>query len=104
MARFPIYNPVVEEAISPPIGGMTNALSLLSGTLNLGTTSAVNETMSELFIDDEDRYRIFVVDVGKRGWVATPTPIIKKNGVVLNQVTDGFEINYMGGSVEFLSK
>ena len=103
MAKFPIYNPVVEEAISPPIGGMTNALALISETLNLGTTSVENETMTELYIDDEDRYRIYVVPVDKRGWLETPAPIIKKNGVVITPITDGFGINYMGGSVEFLS-
>ena len=104
MAKFPIYNPVVEEAISPPIGGMTNALALISETLNLGTTSVKNETMTELYISDSDRYRMYVVPVNKRGWLETPAPIIKKNGVAITPVTDGFEINYMGGSVEFLSE
>lgn len=104
MAKFPIYNPVVEEAVSPPIGGMTNALALISETLNLGTTSVKNETMTELYISDEDRYRIYAVPVDKRGWLETPAPIIKKNGVVITPITDGFGINYMGGSVEFLSE
>ena len=104
MAQFPIYNPVAEDAISPPIGGMTNALALLSGTLGLGKSNVANETMTELYIDDSDRHRIYVVDVNKRGWLEVPSPVIKKNGAIITPVTEGFEINYMGGSIEFLNE
>ncbi len=104
MAKFTTYNPAVEEALSAPIASMSNAISLMSDALNLGTTTLTDETMSEIYISDTDRYRIFAVDLNKRGWLETPAPVIKMNGTVITPTTNGFEINYLGGCINFLSE
>jgi hypothetical protein len=45
-----------------------------------------------------DEYRIFQAPIGKRNWLSSPTPVIKKNGSV---ISTGFIIDHAGGTVEF---
>lgn len=81
--------------------GLTEACNKVTGVLDMRTAELVDEPMPELFIADDDRYRIFQVSEGKKLWLTYPAPVIKKNGVVITESTDGFEIDYLGGSIVF---
>jgi len=60
-----------------------------------------NVPMTEIFIDDTDRYRMYQVDMGKRLWLSDPTPVIRKNGSIINSATNNFSVDLIGGSVSF---
>jgi hypothetical protein len=55
-----------------------------------------NVPLTEVYISETDRYRIYQAPEGKRNWAASPAPVIKKNGV---QITSGFTIDYGGGAI-----
>lgn len=89
------------EALSPVISGLTNAVSKIADTLNMQTSTMTDYVMTEVYISETDRYRIYEVELDKKGWLSTPTPIIKKNGTAISSATDNFVIDYLGGSIEF---
>ncbi len=104
MANYPTYNPKSDEAKSALIAGLTRAVKTLSQSLNLQTSEIEDFEMTELFISDEDRNRIYEVELDKKGWLSDPAPVFKKNGVVIEPLSEFFTIDYLGGSIEFIGE
>lgn len=89
-------DPGSTEIISPHISGLQEAVGKIEDAIGLQTVAETNVPLMEVYISDTDRYRIYQAPVGKRNWVASPAPVIKKNGV---QITTGFMIDYGGGAI-----
>lgn len=101
MAKSPMYDPQTSEARSPWLAGLTEICNKLSGVLNMETQTFEDLTLPELYISSDDRYRIYQAPLGNKLWLQTPAPVFKKNGVVITPSTDGFEVDYLGGSIVF---
>ncbi len=101
MSRSPMYDPGSTEARSALIAGLTEICNKLSGVLNMQTDKFENLPLTEVSITPEDRYRIYQAPLGNKLWMQSPAPIIKKNGNVITPENDGFEIDYLGGSITF---
>lgn len=91
-------DPKSSEIISPHISGLQEAIGKLEESLGISSTSGIGIALTEVYISDSDRYRIYQAPEGNRNWLSSPTPIIKKNGV---QITTGFIIEYGGGAIVF---
>lgn len=89
-------DPVSGEIYSPHISGLQDAIGKIEDSIGLQTIAETGMSLSEVFIEDNDRYRIYQCAAGRRNWLASPAPVIKKNGVT---ITDGFTIDYGGGAV-----
>lgn len=101
MAKIQTYDPGSSEVKSPLIAGLTEAANKISDALNMTSKSYSNEPLTEVYIDEDDRYRIYQVDMGKRLWLSYPEPIIRKNGNVIRPETDYFSVDPVGGSITF---
>ena len=101
MATIPQFDPLTSEALSPFLAGLSEGLSRLSAILNLTTTTITDSAMSEVYIGEDDRYRIYQVAAGNRLWLSDPAPVIKKNGTTITPVGANFTIDYIGGSIKF---
>lgn len=101
MAKIPMYDPLSKEARSSWLAGLTEAANKLSGLLEMKTETLNNLPLPELFISEDDRYRIYQAPLGNKLWLASPTPVIKKNGIVITPDNDYFTVDYLGGSVVF---
>lgn len=101
MASIIITDPGTSEAKSPLIAGITEGLNKISSILNLQTNTAQEVTLINVPITETDKNRIYQAPNGNRLWVSDPEPVIRKNGQIITQETDGFEIDYVGGSVSF---
>lgn len=101
MAKTVMQDPMTSEARSAWLAGVTEGLSKISNVLNMNTGNLYNYEMSELFISETDRYRIYNLPLGNKVWVSDPEPVFKKNGVVITPVQDNFTIDYLGGSIVF---
>ena len=98
MAKTNWQDPKSSEIISPHISGLQEAVGKLEESLGISSTAETGIALSEVYISESDRYRIYQAPEGKRNWLSSPTPIIKKNGV---QITTGFIIEYGGGAIVF---
>lgn len=98
MAKTNWQDPKSGEIISPHISGLQEAVGKLEESVGIESKFEENTPMSEVFISNDDRCRIYQAPEGKRNWLPSPAPIIKKNGVV---ITDDFSIDYGGGAVVF---
>lgn len=101
MAKTVMQDPMTSEARSAWLAGVTEGLSKISDVLDMKTGTFENYEMSELFISETDRYRIYNLPLGNKVWVSDPEPVFKKNGVVITPVQDNFTIDYLGGSIAF---
>lgn len=101
MSRIPMYDPMTSDARSPWLAGLTEACNKLSAVLDMKTATFENLNLPEVYISSTDRYRIYQAPLGNKLWLATPSPVIKKNGNVITPETDGFTIDYLGGSIAF---
>lgn len=101
MSRSPMYDPQTSEARSAWIAGLTEICNKLSGVLNMKTSSFEDLTLPELYISEEDRFRIYQAPLGNKLWLQTPAPVFKKNGNVITPNANNFEIDYLGGSIVF---
>lgn len=101
MARIPTFDPLTSEARSPLIAGLTEACSKLSSILDLHTDEAYDMPLSPIYVSKDDKYRLWQAPLGNKLWLEVPTPVIRKNGIVITPQTDGFTIDYFGGSIAF---
>lgn len=101
MSTTPVYDPMTSDARSSWLAGLTEACNKISGTLNMKTSTFENLTLPELYISEDDRFRIYQAPLGNKLWIANPAPVIKKNGVVITPANDHFSIDYLGGSIAF---
>lgn len=98
MAKTNWQDPGSTEITSPDISGLQEAVGKVEESINMESVAEKNIPLEEVFISNDDRYRIFQASLGKRNWLLSPTPVIKKNGTVINE---DFTINYGGGAVVF---
>jgi hypothetical protein len=103
MSTIPQFDPLSSEVVSPFLAGMSEGLNKISTALNLTNVAVTDAAMSEVYIGEDDRYRIYQVAAGNRLWLSDPAPVIKKNGSVITAETDGFTIDYVGGAIIFES-
>lgn len=96
MSKTNWQDPGSSEILSTHISGLQEAVGKIEDAIGLQTVAETNVPLTEVYISDTDRYRIYQAPVGKRNWVASPAPVIKKNGV---QITSGFTIDYGGGAI-----
>lgn len=101
MSRSPMYDPGATEACVNWIVGLTEICNKLSGVLNMDTATFEDLTLPEFYVSETDRCRFYQAPLGNKLWMYTPAPVIKKNGVVITPENDGFEIDYLGGSIAF---
>jgi len=96
MSKTNWQDPGSSEILSTHISGLQEAVGKIEDAIGLQTVAETDVPLTEVYISDTDRYRIYQAPVGKRNWVASPAPVIKKNGV---QITSGFTIDYGGGAI-----
>jgi hypothetical protein len=98
MAKTNWQDPASSEILSTQISGLQEAVGKLEESINTSSIAESEITLSEVFISNDDRCRIYQAPLGKRNWLLYPAPIIKKNGFV---ITTDFEIDYGGGAIIF---
>ena len=103
MATIPQFDPSTTEATSPFLAGLSEGMSRIATILNLTTTTITDSAMSEVYIGESDRYRIYQVAAGNRLWLSDPAPVVKKNGSTITPAGANFTIDYIGGSIKFES-
>lgn len=103
MSTIPQFDPLSSEVVSPFLAGMSEGLNKISTALNLTNAAVTDAAMSEVYIGEDDRYRIYQVAAGNRLWLSDPAPVIKKNGSVITAGTADFTIDYVGGAIIFES-
>jgi hypothetical protein len=91
-------DPKTSEIMSSHISGLQESVRKIEDVLGMSTQSESNVILSEVYVSELDRYRIYQAPEGLRNWLSLPTPIVKVNGT---QVYDGFTIDYGGGAVIF---
>jgi hypothetical protein len=77
---------------------LQEAVGKIEDVLDMQLQAETGIGLSEVYISEQDRYRIFQAPEGKRNWASSPAPVIKKNGAV---ISSGFTIDYGGGAVIF---
>ena len=97
------FDPLSSEVVSPFLAGMSEGLNKISTALNLTNAAVTDAAMSEVYIGEDDRYRIYQVAAGNRLWLSDPAPVVKKNGSIITAGTAGFTIDYVGGAIIFES-
>lgn len=105
MANIPVFDPKDSEVVSPLIAGLTEGLNRLSEVLNLNTSENTDVQLDSLiWTDDKGNSvvgKMYQAPFGKKLWLQTPAPIIKKNGNQIKPQTDHFTIDYIGGGLFF---
>lgn len=96
MAKTYWQDPKSDEMRSTHIAGLQEAVGKIEESINMTTVAGINIPLTEVFIANEDRYRIFQAPEGKRNWTSDFPPVIRRNGVI---ITSGFEIDYGGGAI-----
>ena len=87
------------EIRSTHITGLQDAVGKIEDALNLGTVDEVDVSLIMVPAYNTSgilEYRIYQAPIGKRNWLASPAPTVKKNGSV---ITAGFSIDYGGGAI-----
>jgi len=96
MAKTNWQDPQTSEIMSPHVSGLQDAVRKIEEAIDIETVSEEGIELSEVYISESDRYRVYQAPVGKRNWLNSPAPIIKKNG---GEITEGFTIDYGGGAI-----
>jgi hypothetical protein len=96
MAKTNWQDPGSSEVRSTHISGLQDAVGKIEDVLDLKLQAETAVPLTEVYISELDRYRIYQAPAGKRNWASTPSPVIKKNGVV---ISSGFTIDYGGGAI-----
>lgn len=96
MAKTNWQDPKTSEIQSSHISGLQEATGKLEESIGLESVAETGIPLTEVFISNDDRYRVFQAPEGKRNWLLSPAPVIYQNGVVM---TGGFTIDYGGGAL-----
>lgn len=84
MAKTPYVKLASQDILSAHVSGLGSAINNIETALNM-RTETINNVQLTAVSDNEDsseRYRIY--EGSKRCWLASPTPTIKRNGVVVS--------------------
>lgn len=98
MAKTNWQDPSSGEILSTHISGLQEAVGKIEKSIGIETVSETTIPLSEVFISNDDRCRIYQAPDNKRNWVISPAPIIKKNGTI---ISSDFVVDYGGGAVIF---
>lgn len=98
MARTNWQDPKTSEMRSTHISGLQEAAGKIEESVGISSVAEADIPLTEVFIANDDRCRIYQAPEGKRNWLASPAPAIKKNGEV---ISSDFEIDYGGGAIIF---
>jgi hypothetical protein len=103
MAKIETSNPAGREIQSQLIAGITSALNMISGLLEMGYEQCVDVEMTAIAIDNTSANynRIWACDMDKKLWLKSPEPVIKINGTRYTESSSIFTIDYIGGSITF---
>lgn len=96
MAKTNWQDPQTSEMRSTHISGLQEAVGKIEESIGMASIHETDIPLTEVFIAEDDRYRIFQAPAGKRNWLLSPTPVIKRNGEIINS---GFTIDYGGGAI-----
>jgi len=96
MSKTNWQDPLSTEMRSTQISGLQDAVGKLEVAVDISIVVETGVALTEIFISEIDRYRIYQAPVGKRNWLLVPAPVIKKNGAV---VMSGFTLDYGGGAI-----
>ncbi len=96
MAKTNWQDPGSMEIRSTHISGLQDAVGKIEDALGMKTVTETGIPLTEVYISDTDRFRIYQALVGKRNWLLSPAPVIKKNNVA---ISTGFTIDYGGGAI-----
>ena len=91
-------DPGSSEVRSTHISGLQEAIGKIEDILDVQLQAETDIPLTEVYIKEDDRYRIYQAPEGKRNWATSPAPVIKKNSV---PISTGFTIDYGGGAVIF---
>ena len=97
MSKTNWQDPLTSEILSTHVAGLQEMVGKIEDVLNLRLQYKENLKLTELYINEADRCRIYHAP-GFRNWATDPPPIVKVNEEV---VTEGFKIDYGGGAVIF---
>ena len=89
-------DPGTREIRSTDISGLQEIVSKLERSVGMETVSETDIPLTEVYISENDRWRIFQAPEGKRNWVSEPAPVIKRDGVPIDI---GFVIDYGAGAI-----
>lgn len=98
MSKVNWQDPGSGEIISPHVSGLQEAVGKIEDAIQMKTKALTGVALSEVYISDTNRYRIYQAPAGSRNWASNPVPVIKKNAAI---ISTGFEIDYGGGAVIF---
>lgn len=105
MAKIPVHDPKDTEVLSPLMAGFSEALSILSGVLNMNTKDIKGVALEKMtWINSKGATVVGVLyqaTEGNRLWLNTPSPVIRKNGSIISPQTDHFTIDPIGGGIFF---
>jgi len=90
-------DPLTSEILSTHVAGLQEMVGKIEDALNLRLQYKENLKLTELYINEADRCRIYHAP-GFRNWATDPPLVVKVNGEV---VTEGFKVDYGGGAVIF---
>lgn len=96
MTKTNWQDPKSFEMRSTHIAGLQEAVGKIEESIGMDSVFEEDIPLEEVFISNEDRYRIFQAPEGRRNWLPSPTPAVRKNGVI---ITSGFELDYGGGAI-----
>jgi hypothetical protein len=103
MAKIETSNPAGKEIQSQLIAGITSALNMISGLLEMGYEQCVDVEMTAVPIDNSSANynRIWACDMDKKLWLKSPEPVIKINGTSYTESDGLFTVDHIGGSITF---
>ncbi|OPX46389.1 hypothetical protein CLHUN_02050 [Ruminiclostridium hungatei] len=98
MSKTNWQDPGSGEIRSTHMSGLQEAVGKIEQSIGIQAVSELDIPLSEVFISNDDRSRIYQAPEGQRNWLSSPAPVIKQNGVT---ITADFEIDYGGGAIIF---
>lgn len=99
MPKSVYTDPQDGEIKSTDISGLQDAVGKMEDALGLGATAETDVSLANVpayNTSGTQEYRIYQSPAGKRNWVNSPAPTVKKNG---STITTGFSIDYGGGAI-----
>ena len=90
------------EVQSPAIAGIVEALSRISGSMDMKSEQLNKVKLSPVpGLDASDPRRIYQAPGGSRLWLSYPEPIVYLNNAPISSADLKYTIDYIGGSITF---
>lgn len=85
MAKTPYGKLGSEDILSAHITGIQSDINKIQDVLNMKTGSKTNHTMVPVQDQEDPSLRFRIYEATERNWLKSPKPVIKKNGVNVNE-------------------